>query len=86
MSLNLKIYIPCQESSRQTLSHESKMEFQRIEAVQVWLQSVEWTLKSVIFNEEIEASKELIHFSIFPASQQFLYILVIKFFEGTILS
>ena len=74
MSLNLRIYIPCQESSQQTLCHESKLEFQKIEAVQVWLQPDEWILQSVIFNEEIEASKELIHFSIFPASQQFLYI------------
>ena len=79
MSLNLRIYIPCQESSQQTLCHESKLEFQKIEAVQVWLQPDEWILQSVIFNEEIEASKELLHFSIFPASQQFLYILVIKF-------
>ena len=86
MSLNLRIYIPYQESSQQTLHHESKLEFQKIEAAQVWLQSDEGTLQSVIFNAEREASKELIHFSIFPASQQFLYILVIKFFGGTILS
>ena len=60
MSLNLRIYIPCQESSQQTLCHESKLEFQKIEAVQVWLQPDEWILQSVIFNEEIEASKELL--------------------------
>ena len=73
MSLNLRIYIPCQESSQQTLAKKASWNSKKIEAAQVWLQSDEGTLQSVIFNAEREASKELIHFSIFPTSQQFLY-------------